>query len=280
MAVLASRGDRGGRRRGPRFTGISTDETARKIQLAAVRLVTDRGLEALSLRTLAESPDLDVTRSAPLHYFGSTLGLLGAIAAYAFEELTALARARRQGGWTSAVHEVVDDTEARARELDQRVRGMADHTSWWGSEPRSPGESVVQLVLSYAQFGLERPHLYRAMHAAWLWTSVGQHGRRQGAMSERTRAKAQPWMQRALVARGAAFNELVLAVRDAQEAGELRAGPPDEVAHVFTAVVDGYLFQSFEDQVGAGQSTAHRLAYLKRLLELTMQGLAVQPRGV
>ncbi len=99
-------------------------------------------------------------------------------------------------------------------------------------------------------------------------------------MSERRRAKAQPWMQRALVARGAAFNELVLAVRDAQEAGELRAGSPDEVAHVLTAVVDGYLFQSFEDQVGAGQSTAHRLAYLQRLLELTMQGLAAQPRGV
>ena len=303
MGRRASRGGHAGRRRGPKFTGVGTEETARRILRAAVRLVEDRGLEALSLRTLAESPDLNVTRSAPLHYFGSTLGLLGAIAARAFQELTDRARAQR--GRDSAGHGVPDeagawapnpaerDRGAMARELaarpaarahqlahlseDLSPRRAAEHPTGWRPGTRSLAESVVQLALAYAEFGLEHPHLYRAMHAAGLWKSVGEPGRRQRTTTERTRAKAKPWIDGAVAARDEALYELVDAVRDAQKAGELRPGPALEVAHLLTALVDGYLFQFLEAQVGAEWSTAQRLAYLRKLLELTLRGLATQP---
>jgi hypothetical protein len=118
------------------------------------------------------------------------------------------------------------------------------------------------------------------MHAAWLWTAADQHGRRSGATSERTRAKVQPWIQRALAARGAAFNELVLAVRDAQAAGSVRCrttGRGRPCAHRPRRPV------SLPVPRGSSRSRtliARRLAYLRKLLELTMQGLTPQPRGV
>src|SRR5213596_1399865 len=75
------------RRRGARFfTDESTDKRVNRIRKAAVELVNKHGLQALSFTTLAR--DLKLTRTAPLHYFGSAIGLLAAIADKGFEELT------------------------------------------------------------------------------------------------------------------------------------------------------------------------------------------------
>src|SRR5687767_15016783 len=88
-------------KRGPRFTQESTEETAQRIQDAAVRLVTERGLGGLSFRTLAEAPGLRLAPSAPLHYFGTLSGLLGAIAERGFGELASRLEAVRESAESS-----------------------------------------------------------------------------------------------------------------------------------------------------------------------------------
>jgi len=121
--------DRKSRRRGPRFTDESTQETEDRIRDAAVRVVQKHGVEALSFSMVAD--DLKVTRTAPLYYFGSRLGLLAAIAEYGFREVLAKLQQQREAGGGS-------DRPAK------------------------------HLALSYAEYALENPELYRAMHASDL----------------------------------------------------------------------------------------------------------------
>jgi hypothetical protein len=75
------------RRRGPRFGLETWEATAGASQDAAVRLVKERGLEGLNWRSLGARPELDVTGTAPLYYFGSKVGLLGAVAEQGLNEL-------------------------------------------------------------------------------------------------------------------------------------------------------------------------------------------------
>jgi hypothetical protein len=204
------------------------------MQHAAAELVASRGLEALSLRTLSELPNLDVTRSAPLHYFGSTLGLLAAIAAHGLDEVMACLR-------------------------EHRARAGAD--------------DVTGLAVAYGKFGLQNPGLYRAMHQAVLWKSVGQSGLRRGAATERAVAKAWPWIERAIAARAAAFQEVVLAVQAGQRAGTLVLEPAEMLARHLAQLVDGFLFQSLEEQVGAERPLAEQLDDLRSHMDLAMTGL-------
>jgi AcrR family transcriptional regulator len=123
------------RRPGPRFTHEDTDATERRIQQAAVRLVSKHGLKRLTLRALGARAELHISGTAALYYFGSIQGLLGAIAAHGFDEVF------------GRLH---------------RVR-----------ESVTPGAgSVRQLGVEYARFALENPYLYRAIHAGDFWHST------------------------------------------------------------------------------------------------------------
>jgi AcrR family transcriptional regulator len=123
------------RRRGPRFGTETWEATAGRIQDAAVQLVREEGLEGLNWRALGARPELDITGTAPLYYFGSKVGLLSAVAERGFEELTGRLRS---------------------------VRAAA-----------TPGtDAIVSLSVAYARFGLENPHLYQAIHSAQLWHST------------------------------------------------------------------------------------------------------------
>ena len=63
-----------------RFNDETRDATATRIQKAAVQLAKEEGLDALNFRSLGARPELDITGTAPLYYFGSKVGLLGAVA--------------------------------------------------------------------------------------------------------------------------------------------------------------------------------------------------------
>src|SRR4029450_11470945 len=105
------------RRRGPRFGLETWQGTAQRIQEASVRLVREEGLEGLNWRALGARPELDITGTAPLYYFGSKAGLLGAVAEYGFDELATRLR---------------------------KVRSTA-----------TPGtDAIVGLAIAYARFGL------------------------------------------------------------------------------------------------------------------------------
>jgi AcrR family transcriptional regulator len=221
-------------RRGPRFTDETTSETVQRMREAAVRLVNEKGFGALNFRTLAE--ELDVTRTAPLYYFGTTVGLIAAIAAYGLDELTSQLRRVRESG----------------------------------------GDSLPRLALAYGKFALMNPNLYRAMHSPELWwaTTDDETGARRA--NQGAAEKAETWIQRAADLRRDAFREFELAVEDAIAGGLAKEEPRGQKgasAHLLTTIVDGFLFHHFEERVGAGRSMKGLLADLEFLLDRALTGL-------
>ncbi len=187
----------------------------------------EEGLDALNFRSLGARPELDITGTAPLYYFGSKVGLLGAVAEQGFGEVA-----------------------ARLRD----VRSKA-----------TPGmDAIVSVSIAYAQFGLENPRLYQAIHTAELWHS---------AVAD-TGASKRDWVKAARDARDRAFVEFRRAVSEAQNAGALNRTPTDVAAHAMTALVDGYLFQALEENVDADHTLEKRLEYVARLVAVILNGLA------
>jgi len=183
-------------------------------------------LDALNFRSLGARPELDITGTAPLYYFGSKVGLLGAVAEQGFGEVA-----------------------ARLRD----VRSKA-----------TPGmEAIVSVSIAYAQFGLENPRLYQAIHTAELWHS---------AVAD-TGASKRDWVKAARDARDRAFVEFRRAVSEAQNAGALNRTPTDVAAQAMTALVDGYLFQALEENVD-DLTVEKRLEYVRRLVAVILNGLA------
>ena len=184
-------------------------------------------MDALNFRSLGARPELDITGTAPLYYFGSKVGLLGAVAEQGFGEVA-----------------------ARLRD----VRSKA-----------TPGmDAIVSVSIAYAQFGLENPRLYQAIHTAELWHS---------AVAD-TGASKRDWVKAARDARDRAFVEFRRAVSEAQNAGALNRTPTDVAAHAMTALVDGYLFQALEENVDADHTLEKRLEYVARLVAVILNGLA------
>jgi len=184
-------------------------------------------LDALNFRSLGARPELDITGTAPLYYFGSKVGLLGAVAEQGFGEVA-----------------------ARLRD----VRSKA-----------TPGmDAIVSVSIAYAQFGLENPRLYQAIHTAELWHS---------AVAD-TGASKRDWVKAARDARDRAFVEFRRAVSEAQNAGALNRTPTDVAAQAMTALVDGYLFQALEENVDADHTLEKRLEYVARLVAVILNGLA------
>jgi Tetracyclin repressor-like, C-terminal domain len=123
--------------------------------------------------------------------------------------------------------------------------------------------TLVKLAVECVRFGLENPHLYRAMHAAQLWhapTIAGSTGRRN-------------WTQAARRARDNVFVEFVTAVGEAQAAGEIKSIAPNIAARVLTAVVDGYLFQTLDENAGPAKTPDEHLGCVAHLVEVTLEGL-------
>jgi AcrR family transcriptional regulator len=229
------------KRRGPRFTRESTEDTAQRICDAAVQLVATRGLSALTFSALAKYRTLRVTRTAPLYYFGSTVGLLAAIASFGFDELrNRLSEVRRSG-----------DASER---------------------------TVKALGLSYAAYAFQHEQLHRAMHASDLWRAASASQSSQKRVTKTAAAKAQSWVQKAIDSRDAAFVEFVVAVSDAQKAGRLRNDEGERAngaANFITAVVDGFLFQHFEERVTENCTVEERLQRLGHFLDLALGGLGI-----
>jgi AcrR family transcriptional regulator len=198
--------------------------------------VRTQGLNALSFSAVAD--DLKVTRTVPLYYFGSREGLLAAIAEYGFLELTFRLRRERESG---------DGSEG----------------------------AIKQLGLTYADYALENAGLYRTMHAPDLWEAVTSHLYSQKHRDEAAAAKARAWIEKAISSRFAAFQEFMVAVKDAEAAGHLRKKPIGQIAHLVMAIVDGFLFHHFQEHVGTDWPTEARLAYLEGLLDCALSGLCV-----
>jgi AcrR family transcriptional regulator len=100
---------------------------------AGVRLLDSEGLEALSLRRMAE--EVGVSRQAPYHHFHDKQALLAAIGEQGFAMLNQL---------------LVEVTADQALSLDERL---------------------YRAVMGYLDFALQHPALYRLMFGQTLWRS-------------------------------------------------------------------------------------------------------------
>lgn len=98
---------------------------------SSLQLLREGGVEALSLRKLAELSG--VSRAAPYHHFADKQALLAAVAEQGFAELSDL------------LHGVVGNEQVA---LDERLH---------------------QAVLGYLDFALEQPALYELMFGQALW---------------------------------------------------------------------------------------------------------------
>jgi len=230
------------RRPVPRLTGERTDKKAGRIRDVAVELVRARGLEALTFEKLAKHRSLNLSRNAPMHYFGSTIGLVAAIAAAGLDDLTTRLHGERENA---------DASDA----------------------------TLKRLALTYAEYALRSPRLYRAMHASDLWQAVtAQKPKHTTSVASR---KADQWIQLAAGAREAALTEFELAVKDAQQAGRVRtAAKSYVVAHLATAIVDGFLFHTFAEHVGSEKTIKELLNDLETLFDLAFTGLATSIDGM
>ena len=207
-----------------RFQGVRETRAAGRWTLPdavseeAFRLVEEEGPEQLNLRRLAErmaAKGMKFSKTAPLHHFGSMTGLYASVGRRGFDLMA-----------------------DRLREL---------------REKRAPTRGLLkEMTLTYGVFGLEHPHVYRAMHWPSVWSGVAQLDQfgepRDGGPSP---AEA-PWLREVNSARDGAFLELLFAVQLGQASGSLRKRwETYAVARVLTSLVDGYLFQTLVERVDA-----------------------------
>lgn len=233
-------GRRTKRKPGPRFSDESHAETAKRLQMAAVAIAETEGLEGLTFTAVAAAPGLNVSRVAPLHYFGTYSGMLAAVAEHAFSELRGHLRVAREAAGTC------DD-------LLERV--AMEHGCW----------------------ALSHGRLYRAIHSATLWQSMARQGLRQGERKASSIEKSNEWLRKANIARDEAFIEITEAVWASQEAGFTRPGDTGSIAGMLTALVDGFVFQSLEEHVGSHLSVKDRRKNLRRIIDLATSGIRVPP---
>lgn len=183
----------------------------------AVELADEGGSAALTTRALAERTaerlGRPVSGVAPLVHFGDRVGLLAAVGAEGFRDL--LERFERAARGATSCH---------------------------------PG---LSLALAYIRFALQRPHLYRVMHAEGTWAA-----RAAGASTPRRIEKREHWLRALEEVRDACFRRVAHAVGDAL------------LARAVTAMCDGYVRQVLDEQVDAAAPLERHLAYAESMLRL------------
>jgi AcrR family transcriptional regulator len=211
-------------------------EAAPEMRRAARQIIERQGVSSLSFRALAA--ELQVSHSAPLHHFGTIAGLLGSVAAEAFAELAS---------------ELKNERETR--------------------EPSD--ETLARLAHGYASWARDNANLYQAIHSPALWNAVqGAYAPTQGRQNppgQSARDRAMPLIEDASNAREMAFAEFVQAAKsDPSLSKQSKPAPrPGEVARMVTTLVDGYLFQLFNEF----RLTNPARNEVKKLVQLALRGV-------
>ena len=202
-------------------------------------LIEDEGPEALSLGRLHERMKGAVSKTAPLHHFGSMAGLYAAVAAQGFDNLTELL--------------------ARKRESLPPSRRL-----------------IGEIAVTYGRFALEHENLYRTLHLPLVWTAAEAAANASAGVGAGGKERAdRAWLREVEEARDRTFTEFVFAVQLGQAAGALRRDAvPRDIARVVTALVDGYLFQILVERVSA----VNPLAELSGYVRLAINGLGQRRR--
>ena len=128
--------------------------------------------------------------------------------------------------------------------------------------------------------GLQNEDLYRVIHSRELWEAMTSHRDRRMSTLPMTpkRENEADWVDAARSGRDAVFDEFQIAVESAIAAGSVRnpsGSHADAAANLLTAIVDGFLFQIFEERVDVGRNTKERLEFLAAMLDCALTGFSV-----
>jgi AcrR family transcriptional regulator len=214
------------------------------ITAVAHGIIEEHGLAGLSFREVAK--ELGITRGTPLYHFGTIAGLVGAVAADAFSELAELLELKRRSS--------------------------------------APAERILNMAAQHVWFALKHANLYLAIHSPELWTAAAGHDEpkpaRQKPPGNEAKAKAQRWIDDAVAARDRAFASYDSAVQELIGSGQIR-GSQDatDIARMITALIDGYVFQLANEQVGAKASAAEQRDYGVLLVRLALEGVTISGEG-
>jgi len=211
-------------------------EAAPKMQKVARQIIRKKGVAGLSFRALAD--ELQLSHSAPLHHFGTIAGLLGAVADEAFSEL--------------------------AGELEEERESH-----------KASKETLSRLAVRYATWARNNSNLYKAIHSPDLWDAVQARRApvmgRQNPPGRLARGRAKPYVEKATGARELAFKEFLLAAESdlARMNKGTPAPKPVDVARMVTTLVDGYLFQLF-NEFGLSDPPPDEV---KKMVQLALSGV-------
>lgn len=206
-----------------------------RMRATAMRLITEKGLVAFKIKDIADELGLK-SPTLPLYYFGTTAGLLAAVA---------------ESGFT---------------ELSERI----EHT--WQSCPPDI-RRLERLAQTHGRYGLEKPNLYQAMHSSSVWGHARSAAARSSKDSSAAK-RAKFWKDRAQKARDRAFETYISAVSEVQQAGVIkRRHEAQRITHLLSTLVDGYLFQVRDEHIQPESSLDDHLRYLRSQVRLAITGL-------
>jgi AcrR family transcriptional regulator len=139
-----------------------------------------------------------------------------------------------------------------------------------------PRTTIVNLALAYVRFGVERPDLYRAMFSARLAEPVELHEEmfQKGEISFSSR-KVYANLARTKLE---AFAQIVTPLKEAQQAGSLRRGDPEDFALAVAAMLHGLVGEFIDEGLGIRDSqekpwSTARKEMSRMIIELLLQGL-------
>ena len=197
--------------RPPKSIGRATGKALRDVLAHhALQMVEAAGPDELSLRGVAEAAG--VSKKAPYLYFEDGVReMLATVAIQGFEELVA----------------------AIAKEPDNRL-GLA---------------RARQVVARYVQFGVERPHLYRAMFDSRLADPL------EGDGEAVTPGRGEKTYRTLRVVKVKAYQSLVAPLEDLQREGRLRPRTrPHYVGMAIGALAHGLVGEFIDEGIGARAS--------------------------
>lgn len=216
-----------------------TQHTRAKLVSEASRLLETKGYQALSLRSAAKAAGL--SPAAPYRHFEhGAPEMLAVIAESGFQDLIA--------------------------ELQRTTQ----------SSKSSGREKIIDVALTYIQFGVERPDLYRALFSSQLAEPL-EFREKLWETGEISYSSRKAYESLAAV-KQRTFDALIAPLQDAQRDGALKKGDVKEFGLALAALVHGLVGEFIDEGLGGRLSQKQpwskvRRDMARRMIELLLSGL-------
>lgn len=160
-----------------------------------------------------------------------------------------------------------------ARGFDQLAATLGDSPSASQEEER-----IRQIFLRYVRFGLEHPHLYRAMYSSRLATKLGAVN-----VATRGTARGARTYEELVTAKAMTYEAFVGPMQALSPAPAAQSAHHQDAAKAVATLAHGLVLELIDEGVDVGTPTTdlrmtERLAMASRLIEMLLQGVLTNPR--